>query len=348
MKGLALASKARHLIQSYLVIHNNFQIPLSKARLLDIASMIENIEAIKQICIRKESLWIETYTQLIHSLSIPIQTIIHTKKAQLEISNKKSDVAKKIDMISLLTMLDNILVGSETISPTRQNAINLFYEILSQNKLFNEKDGTQLNSLFTRLLAFTSMQMNIQKICDLKFLYFHIELLEPLLSDIYQNPSSEKADILSYLIDAFCSGADVCRNVFSTISSGGNNSHSNNNSTNCNLSTDEFFIYHYQKYICHSLYEQIIKPLCVYIEMDLRLQIHTKNLEHMPSIDPKTDNLKLFRPFLELPPLKVLNVFVDIKNHVTQHLNSTFYNMTTGTLSRRESECVHIVVLDLF
>eukprot|EP01037_Dinobryon_pediforme_P023515 gene23515-24991_t len=57
-----------------------------------------------------------------------------------------------------------------------------------------------------------------------------------------------------------------------------------------------------------------IEPLCRDIETDLRLHIHTKHLAHMQALNPKTENLKPLQPFLEMTPLKVLGLIINIKN----------------------------------
>ena len=38
-----------------------------------------------------------------------------------------------------------------------------------------------------------------------------------------------------------------------------------------------------------------MRPLCREIETDLRLHIHTKHLDHMEALNPKTENLRCVR-----------------------------------------------------
>lgn len=85
-----------------------------------------------------------------------------------------------------------------------------------------------------------------------------------------------------------------------------------------------------QCFIFQVIKREIVEPLCRDIETDLRLHIHTKHLDHMQALNPKTDTLRPLRPFLEISPLRVLGIVVNIKSEVEHYLDRTFYNLTTG------------------
>jgi WASH complex subunit 7 len=52
----------------------------------------------------------------------------------------------------------------------------------------------------------------------------------------------------------------------------------------------------------------------------------------MQAVNPKTENLRPMRPFLDLAPLRVLGLLIDVKAEVTHYLDMNFYNLTTVAL----------------
>lgn len=80
------------------------------------------------------------------------------------------------------------------------------------------------------------------------------------------------------------------------------------------------------------MFARIIAPLSKDIETDLRLHTHTKHLDHMVALNPKTDTLRPLKQFLELSPIRVLSLLVNIKKEVTHYLDTNFYNLTTVAL----------------
>jgi WASH complex subunit 7 len=52
----------------------------------------------------------------------------------------------------------------------------------------------------------------------------------------------------------------------------------------------------------------------------------------MQALNPKTEDLRPLRPFLDIPPVRILGQIVDIREEVTRYLNRNFYNLTTVAL----------------
>ena len=77
---------------------------------------------------------------------------------------------------------------------------------------------------------------------------------------------------------------------------------------------------------------EIVDKLCREVENDLRLHVHTKNLDHMASTNPVVDKRLKIRPFILMQPLVVFDVVLDIHKRVKQYLESSFYNLTTIAL----------------
>lgn len=72
--------------------------------------------------------------------------------------------------------------------------------------------------------------------------------------------------------------------------------------------------------------------VCSELENDLRLHIHTKTLSHLQNENPRTDNLRPLRPFLDMAPLKFLGIVLDVKATVSHYLDHVFYSLTTLAL----------------
>lgn len=92
------------------------------------------------------------------------------------------------------------------------------------------------------------------------------------------------------------------------------------------------FFLSYRAFLRDSLRQEVIEPLCRDIENDLRLHIHTKNLDHMQTLNPKAEKSRTLRSFLDLPPLRILGLIVNVKNEVTHYLDRNFYDLTTVAL----------------
>jgi len=138
-------------------------------------------------------------------------------------------------------------------------------------------------------------------------LYFHYHLLPVIISGIYQEPTG--ANKIQYVTSAFSDAIKLCEIV----------THSESGP----------FIINLRKTIHEVIKTEIIEPLSRDIETDLRLHIHTKHLDHMQTVNPKTENLRPLRPFLDLAPLRILGLMVDVKKEVTHYLDRNFYNLTT-------------------
>ena len=52
----------------------------------------------------------------------------------------------------------------------------------------------------------------------------------------------------------------------------------------------------FEQYVLDALEEQLVKPLRTDVENDLRLRIHTKNLEFMTTPNPKKESARQLRP----------------------------------------------------
>lgn len=308
LKGLSLANRAQNLAKSCLVMHYSMQIPMSRSALADIALLVESLKAVEFTFMRKDSAIAEGTVHTMRILFHAVLNSVYPLRMRLE-GNKRLDGAK-LDLLSSLVCIEHTVRSSDTLSPSRQAALSVLTEIVVGSPLLNEKEGTKLRSYVRRLIALANFPSDIRRACDSSFLYLHKDLLPRITASIYQLPT--EANRLQYIMGAFNDGIRLCQAV-------------------AHKDASPFFLA-YRAFLRDTLRAEIIMPLCRDIENDLRMHIHTKNLQHMQTLNPKTENARPFRPLLDLPPLRILGLMVNIKNEVTHYLDRTFYNLTTVAL----------------
>eukprot|EP01038_Epipyxis_sp_PR26KG_P006379 gene6379-8787_t len=308
LKGLSLAMRASYLCKSCLVLHSSMQVPLTKNNLNDIATLLECLKALEYTFVRKDKAIAESSVHIVRMHALAIFTIVQSYRQKLQ-AFKKLDPTQQIEM-GVICALEDLLKSSDSFSTCRQSALLVLIEIVLSSSVSNEKDNNRIRGYLNKLLALANFPKDVLNTCDTSFMYNHLALLPPLVHAIYSLPT--EASRLQYIFSAFEDGIKLCQMV----------THSD---------VTPFFV-NYRLNLCAGLKMCIIEPLCADIETDLRLHIHTKHLDHMQALNPKTENLKPLRPFLDLAPLRILGLIVDIKNEVTHYLDMNFYNLTTIAL----------------
>ena len=308
LKGLSLANRAQYLAKSCLVMHYGMQIPMSKSALTDIALLCESLKAVEFTFLRKDAAIAEGTVHTMRILFVAVLNSVYPLRLKLE-ANKRLD-SGKLDLLSALVCMEHLVRSSDSLSPSRQAALLVLTDIIVGSPLFNEKEGVRLRSYVRRLVALANFPSDVRKACDSSFLYFHKDTLPRIVASIYQLPT--EAGRLQYIIGAFNDGIRLCSAVLHKDAS-------------------PFFLA-YRAFLRDTLRGEVVLPLCRDIENDLRLHIHAKNLDHMQTLNPKAENARPLRPFLDLAPLRVLGLMVNIKNEVTHYLDRNFYNLTTVAL----------------
>jgi len=308
LKGLSLANRAQYLAKSCLVMHYSMQIPMAKSALSDIAMLSESLKAVEFTFMRKDTAIAEGSVQTMRILFLAVLNTVYPLRLKLE-ANKRLD-SGKLDLLSALVCIEHLVRSSDTLSPSRQAAMLTLTDIIVGSPLFNEKEGVKLRSFVRRLVALANFPNDLRRACDSSFLYFHKDTLPRIMASIYQLPT--EAGRLQYIIGAFNDGVRLCAAV-----------------THRDAAP---FVVAYRAFLRDTLRSEVILPLCRDIENDLRLHIHAKNLDHMQTINPKAENSRPLRPFLDLAPLRILGLMVNIKNEVTHYLDRNFYNLTTVAL----------------
>ncbi len=314
LKGLSLAHRASTLTKQSLVMHTVMQVPLTKGALMDLSRLTEMLKAIEFTLIRKDSaigeLTVHTLRvlydaifQTLQPLRRRLETILNSKK-----SSKETDAAN--DILCAVSVLENLIRSSDGLSPSRRHALQLLSEIISVTPNMPPKDATRLVQLTKRLVALSAFHEDVKKTCDTSFLYFHTDILKPIIQAIYAKP--KQANRLQYIMAAFSDGIKMCEAVR-------------------HVYAGPYFMA-YRSLLRDSVQVLVVHPLCRDIENNLRVHISSKNLAHMASMNPKEHSLVPLRPFLDSSPIHILGLVVHIHAEVTHYLNTNFYNLTTIAL----------------
>ena len=115
----------------------------------------------------------------------------------------RHDSKEILDLNSAISAMLNIILSSESYSPSRQCVLLLSSEVVagfcssallsSTNKTLLSKDCSRLSTLIYRLNALASLPKHFKSVFETTFLYHHIDILSPMISSIY-----EKVTLLFY------------------------------------------------------------------------------------------------------------------------------------------------------
>jgi WASH complex subunit 7 len=307
LKGLTLANRANTLAKQCLVMHSIMQVPLNKVLLQEISRLVELLKVVEFTVLRKNAAIGELNVHMLRVLYDAIYQTLQPLRHKLE-AGKKSDISA--DLLASVVVLEKLMKSGDSFTASKQHASLIIAEIIGTSPLMPAKDAQRLQQFTKRLVTLSCFDKYITSLSDTAFLYYHKDILTPMVQTIYQLPT--EVNRLQYIIAAFAEGIRMCAAVLFT-------------------EAGPYFV-GYRAYIRDVINTVIIQPLCRDIENNLRIHISTKNLSHMATTNPKTENLSPLRPFLDMSPLRLLGLIIDIHQEVKHYLDTNFYNLTTIAL----------------
>jgi WASH complex subunit 7 len=206
-------------------------------------------------------------------------------------------------MIVMIMMMMMIMIVIRIVSDgiVTVNVMQFLLRILSEvvssarQSLVSDKDRVKIKLLVQRIVMLSNASKSIITACDTSFLYYHTDILSFIIKSIYSQ--STEANRLQYLLNAFNDGIRQCQYVLHMDATS--------------------FVVNYRDILRHAIATEVIQPLCHDIETDLRLHIHTKHLDHMQTVNPKTEKMiRPLRQFLDLSPLRIVGQLLDIHAEV--------------------------------
>jgi len=226
-------------------------------------------------------------------------------------------------LTACLAALEGSLKGTSTYGSARRFSAHIAAATCSDPTIaggVSPQDFQSAEALLRRMGLLADLDSHIKKACSCEWLYFNRELIPIFMSDIYANEQKSDVASLQLLLNGACDSEQMLRCAPQLDAEGDNEE-------------AEAYVKEYRDFIMDdALSTELIDKICRDVENDLRLHIHTKNLDHMKQTNPVTENKMKIRPFIVMPPLHVFDMVVNIHERVTFYLESSFYNLTTVAL----------------
>lgn len=325
LKGLTLALRVQERMHSMLNLHLNLNIPMQKKVVRALAQSIEVLKSIQFMFARKNVVIAESSGLMMAQLGQSLLNLLRPMKAGLESSQRFDDT--KLDILASLSVMEDILRTNDSFSYTRLTVLALSVEIgfiqsSSSSSSTSESGagaGTSLSSssavkkILRKLSLLSDFQRKVRHATDCSFFYWSRELLLTFLSDLYSCP--EHASRVQYVLSGF---SDATKTL--------------HGAQHLEPGQAQEYVDAYAQFISDCVEEEVLRPLCQDIENDLRLHIHSVHFEHMELPNPKDSNAKALHYYLDLRPVRVMGHFINIRAHVTDYLERTFYNLTIVAL----------------
>lgn len=309
LRGAVLANKIMVLMKTCLVAHSVMQIPLTKASLNDVSLLLEALKAIEMSFMRKEAVILEQQPTIIRFLSESALVALSYARAKLTVGRGGKLDANKADIMCCLQSMEGLLKGTDWYTTTRVSVLVILAEIVAGTGLCSERESARLLPLVYKIQQFSSVLRDIRCACDTTLLYHHLHILPPLVETLYATANcGPMANRLHYIFAMFGDGVKACPTV-----------------RHCD--SVPFFL-GFRDYMKHILVSRIIEPLSKDVETDLRLHTHTKHLDHMQALNPKTENIRPLKHFLDLQPIRIVSKFLTPPRHSCSTLTRPLYVFT--------------------
>ncbi len=318
LKGVVIAYRASALVKTLLCLHKSLGTPLTSKLIKPVRSLVEVLKAIEvELMTRRRAAVATSQPAVLRLLAL---NILRRFKSLRNVT--QSGTSRKVKKLAAcLAALDGTLKGSSTYGPARRYAAYVSACACSDptvNGGITPQDSQAAEALIRRLFLLADLDANVKRACSCDFLYFNRELVPIFLQDVYKEKRLDVAG-LQLLINGICDCEPMlkCAPQLNSEVEG---------------EADEY-VEQYRRFVLEEVLQvEIVDKLCTEVENDLRLHVHTKNLDFMKSINPKTDKRMKIRPLLLMPPLVVFDVVVDVQKEVKSYLEMTFYNLTTVAL----------------
>ena len=331
VQGVHMASRTKTLMLDLSTMHLRMTRPLSLALVRSLGRGLEMLKGIDGV-FEKYGVLLAAGTlhqisrlvqKMIFDIVIPARSGLEARLSGAATSSRSSSSSSSsgrrkstikanddaaLDAFAAATLMLHILQGPP--SSTRMHIIDVIFDVLRDTGFFSEEESTALDAKKYLLYVVTNAQDLVSRLCDTSFVYFTRDSLLPaLLSELFTN--TERSPKLRYLVSAF-------RDVENLIVKG--------------PGAMPVLLRSYTDELDERIHECILKPLCENVETDLRLHLHSAKLEGAVLSNPTRTGVRAINKLLALPTLRLRNRLLNVKYHVTQYLNETFYNLTALAL----------------
>ena len=303
--GLVLAKNVSSLVTMIMNMHYTLAKPITKNSVLCCIDLIKLLKMIECMFSEKEEVFAATSPHLLQQFSLKVLNSVETLKKKFTQDRKYSDTS--LDILAALNLIASSLNGC--CSMPRKVICKVAFEIAKQGRSLSAEENTMLSNIFMRVDIITEYQTRVREACDTSFIYWHRSVAPVYFAHVFNNPN------LSTNLQFFFAGMADCRNMILLMR------HLGSETDKLSMLNDEMI---------DAFGKEILVPLCNEIETDLRLSTHS----HLQLDDrnPLRFGKKNISALLATEPIRFFDCYLDIKKHVTHHLDSTFYNLTTVAL----------------
>ncbi|KAK2567753.1 WASH complex subunit 4 [Acropora cervicornis] len=305
IKGILLAHTVSYLVRTVMNMHLVLSKPLTKTAVLALCRLVELLKAIEHTFHRRSMLIAESVNHMLQHLTFMALACIDTAKKRIVADKKYTD--KRLDVLAALVLVQNVLNGPAT--KERRLVTQLGLHVATQFKSLRDEEVTSLTGVMKRINIISDLRARVKRACDCGFLHWHRVVFPIYLDDLFE--SATDVHRIHYMISALSDCVPVIQQV--------------KHESSAQVMLDTF-----EKEISDTLHEHLLQPLCRDIETELRLHIH----QHLQLDDrnPFKVGMRDLSHFLKIKPIRFFNQFVNVKEHVTHYLDTTFYNLTTVAL----------------
>ena len=311
--GVRLANRVGTLVRGCLCGHLELGVPLPKAALMPLVHGIMLLKTLEASFHAQLGWAASTATHAAHAFRIRLRKLLLPFKLRLESARRLDDAA--LDRLAALTLALQSLEGV----PSRQRLLLLQLSLhVSQLKgTLREGELAEVRELQARLGAVCEWQPQLEAACDCSFLFYARPLLPTLLRYAASSPHPR---LLPSLMHA-------CRDIAPALRLG--------DQLGARLASSAAggWTHAYARHLLGTLERQLIAPLCLSVETDLRLSNHASQaLRSDKAEKPQAKVVHELMRLVALPPLAMFAVLLDPRRRVAHHLDTTFYNLSTVAL----------------
>ena len=308
MNGLSLANYLRRTVFNILNVHLNNGLNITPEL---IGYLTTGLELIKVV----EAEFYKILPKIAQNLNVmnrilvePIQEPL--KKIQESINKKFKEKSPHGALFKdQLSAANIIFICSHAIpSPARIAIIKMCLNTLTARETIDSKSVEIINNSLYKLEIINNLSREIKRSCDCSFLYLYQDIIPTSLKLIYKTEpvslyyfAMALNDIdkpLMYIKYKENNGFDMVKTL--------------------------------RKNIIKLFEDNFLKILSKDIEDDLRKQIHRVFIE---GLNPPAFSEVNLSDYLKIKKFKLFDCVMDIKRYVEEHMNMTFYKMTTLNLN---------------
>lgn len=332
VKGILIGRSSTIMLRNYLSYHKYLQIPIPLdhySSIIKLFCIAKSVERALKVRYRSTILTmlraaVKTIASSIFSHFDTLRSLVDQKSALTDQMQRFSDTVNISRITIALTVLESLLKGSSTFSPGRRCAIEVCIKALLQGGDEYFYDRKECETLLSELHFLSDLDETIDECCDCSFIYFHKDIFPLLTKHIYESSQQSELSRLQLVMMAFSDPGHSLLASSRYIEPGRLATADYNEVFNIKM---PLYLENYQYFIIEKvLYKEIVSPLCQDIENAIRLLIYTRNMDEMKFLNPKEVKIINVMGYLNLPPLQICGVFIDVKKLCQRHLELHFYN----------------------